>query len=1728
MKQYPHVQINLTYQEKEGGVIKNEIVNAEIVKSKQPSKNIQVVISPDELSVQDNGTGIMLKTALLKLLVPSSSTKGAASLTDLREKINKQDTQSPQLVARKKDVPGGDKSRFIMTVNNVTVVNKIMPTVRDKNGDVCDLIIPLPQAVQLTLARDDLEIGQDGNSFEENYLKRMVDETVDKALGLKEGEIDPNMLSVLYDGLKTWEDLSAAHHIKGRFSGSLKSSLEEKIAANNKLVPLPRAYAEVLGKMLPSGDNTYVTLNESLVNYNFSRVEDALHETLSVQAKSDPVARDAADEKLIQGQRVYFVDDAKLPKNKNGKALIETFGLKGVLFVPKSILKGSADATCNEIQSAAGDCVLLGKDDEVKEAPVFIFNTYADSMVPTLPDGRRFFDQTEDMLYFEWFLNNQNLFKYGSSAFEQWQKGDFYRRLVDPLFPRPKKSIFLNMKNDQRIEYLVNIILFPYGYSVNTNGKFFLGRGTNNLERLVLDSNEIDIHRINRTMISLFIGLLDSNVLTLDRKNHALDWLGAVKEWMSIELGALITSPYSVYYIPESDDLWHIFNFQLVPRPKPVILKDLKYNQSIVICVKDASDEQIESIQKRLYSVCARVAKYVVTLQSAIDGVPNVYGPFIWASEVGRTAGEQLSTESAIRIDSMVSIFNGLYERYLQVDNNELCRTYGEGNVRDNAVAGVPDVGAQDIVTMLQKLDVENLVKKIMVLQNSDLVFQMDIGQRAQDLTQHRFYIPSILSNTPCSLLTKIYQASDNAELIQKIVEMVANPEELSFLCYVLLSDQNKEFLKQADKAKLAANVGNLIEHFIRERVDQDEMRSIYEQNRAMESLSQRLENFKNKSIVKLVHDYLDQVLNQVIFFQTLEAEPVIEMVRKQVADKDIWLLSHLMRAHTRGEGLEPALKAGDIKAVAEKIKTIDKPLDVGKITQAVEAGSEKSPIEASIVECLQNSVDAVRGFFKNLESGQVGEKASYDLRKQILQDDTGKTITDQGIVAYIATIDYELATVKTKDPSKNHMLLSMTDHVGMPGLETLLTDLILPDYSNKSRAQGNVGDMGNGTFKLYQDATVVTFVTRSVRDPKRVFLLLVEPERNADGLVVDLKLRCCDVSDPSQFPAFSRFFGTKISVLFRPQEVTNNNLQLFATRNFLFNSCGATNVPIKYQTSSFDLALKLTTNEGSERFNQTPTLIWKHMDSGSKTGMAGGGGNVLFTGYRRVGRQLQSYLTTNGIPFRPLHEVIKQLNLLPENLSALITDGIIIDLGLDTYQPVQSRTQLKMPPDREKMLKEELAKCCREVAYQEGIDRAKDDEHLLDLYFTHYLSQAEYEQLVPSASGAADLKTAFDQKQNFVPLTTFFRFYQSLDPVALAFDQGVKSYFASIKSQVTPCNLEQELTSWLSTVETRIQQVVTQNNEAEKSKIRNEWQEKMSDIIIAWKSNTDAKLKECHDTFAAIGSNASPLQKQLKTIILGWVDKKMNNLSPDTLPLSWLFAKYPGLETKAEIKQKQKDKAGMGKELGNVQAVVQAAVQKTGSSITVDAVLKHLFNSYLKSYCNCVRDALKLPHIHAEFEIGKNESTLGYWNGSELRINLPVVSSIIAQLELICKLLEGKTGSIPTDNAYTSLFAVAKGKAPTVAHELEHARRHALHSSSGSHDEALDADGNHAKFDASALRSIAIARENDLLKNWSDAMIKQFPGMDVKALRDTIKQLAPLEQKDKKLLAETILGVAK
>ncbi len=154
MKFYEHAHINLQCGNTHTTVNAKQM--AQIINS-STKPHILVTLNEREFSVADTGTGIPLHTALLKLLIPSSSTKGVKSLDALREQINLSPVQLPQLVARSAHDPLGNQDSYVqMTVNGVVVINRPMPRLTKAHGTVLDQVIPRRQAVQLTLARDDL------------------------------------------------------------------------------------------------------------------------------------------------------------------------------------------------------------------------------------------------------------------------------------------------------------------------------------------------------------------------------------------------------------------------------------------------------------------------------------------------------------------------------------------------------------------------------------------------------------------------------------------------------------------------------------------------------------------------------------------------------------------------------------------------------------------------------------------------------------------------------------------------------------------------------------------------------------------------------------------------------------------------------------------------------------------------------------------------------------------------------------------------------------------------------------------------------------------------------------------------------------------------------------------------------------------------------------------------------------------------------------------------------------------------------------------------------------------------------------------------------------------------------------------------------------------------------------------------------------------------------------
>jgi len=228
---------------------------------------VKVIIDDKRIQAIDSGIGMTPEIALHKLLVPSATTKSEKSLKEAQNEILKEKTLGVEFTNFKgKPQEKQNDSHFLMTINGVVVIDKVLskPIPGGK-----DLALHMPQVTQLTLARNELAINPDGTGFEEAYLKKTIDQTIDNVIN-KNG--DHKTLLALFRGLKEWESQSAARHIHGLFSGYLKNQINEQLIANKNLVPVPELFAEQ-GKPKAEGDERFVTLNHELVNYNFQRFE---------------------------------------------------------------------------------------------------------------------------------------------------------------------------------------------------------------------------------------------------------------------------------------------------------------------------------------------------------------------------------------------------------------------------------------------------------------------------------------------------------------------------------------------------------------------------------------------------------------------------------------------------------------------------------------------------------------------------------------------------------------------------------------------------------------------------------------------------------------------------------------------------------------------------------------------------------------------------------------------------------------------------------------------------------------------------------------------------------------------------------------------------------------------------------------------------------------------------------------------------------------------------------------------------------------------------------------------------------------------------------------------------------------------------------------------------------------------------------------------------------------
>ena len=130
----------------------------------------------------------------------------------------------------------------------------------------------------------------------------------------------------------------------------------------------------------------------------------------------------------------------------------------------------------------------------------------------------------------------------------------------------------------------------------------------------------------------------------------------------------------------------------------------------------------------------------------------------------------------------------------------------------------------------------------------------------------------------------------------------------------------------------------------------------------------------------------------------------------------------------------------------------------------------------------------------------------------------------------------------------------------------------------------------------------------------------------------------------------------------------------------------------------------------------------------------------VIIKIFKRPHENLQSIVSTAGIPFCPFDIFAREQNLLPENFIRQLEKGYIIDFQLGTYKPVQSRTKIQST-----ISKKELRTIFLDLFYIHGLNQTIEEKNLLQQRkislqqsrfisrFTHFASQCNIFQLIPS-----------------------------------------------------------------------------------------------------------------------------------------------------------------------------------------------------------------------------------------------------------------------------------------------------------------------------------------------------------------------------------------------------------
>jgi hypothetical protein len=513
----------------------------------------------------------------------------------------------------------------------------------------------------------------------------------------------------------------------------------------------------------------------------------------------------------------------------------------------------------------------------------------------------------------------------------------------------------------------------------------------------------------------------------------------------------------------------------------------------------------------------------------------------------------------------------------------------------------------------------------------------------------------------------------------------------------------------------------------------------------------------------------------------------------------------------------------------------------------------------------------------------------------------------------------------------------------------------------------------------------------------------------------------------------------------------------------------------------------------------------------------------------------MQSYLTTGGIPFKSLGSVLDAEKLLPPEFAANLRYGYIVDLALSTYEPVQSRTKLKM----DEALKSELRRALFEFYFVRGIMLACNEEtskEFLSTHFTHFESkEPDIGQLRLGDATCQDFQIFYNAflHEKLMPkkLTEkdFFDFYQSIWFPQAAF--GPKSLHDFIEQEINAPGssykqLEQEklkleaqtkleFDKFVRDCRTRYLADPTKINitDDEYREISEAFQQMQSVYSKSWEKFRDQKTVDFNDMVGGVTKSImNPINTEFvaryitpffEKIIAPWFTKKFKTKELTLKKLSDLTQVEPRFKTAKMQGAEQAVAASVAKNI--MPYVAQGKELDAMKEFFVKGHVQSFLNYILYQYMICFFNSLSASHpvfkapAGAIFAYEENNTALGYYSQAKSKIvinlkhyNLSELLDFAGSLFRFCIGKEESLKRVMKTKLYQDVFdETMKGSNLAVLpHELEHARRNDS-TCQGFHTDKEAPDGQRINFNACARAWMTKAVENGFKTAWYEEVKK-------------------------------------